>query len=95
MTDPTKDHKRRRRVTKASLTKLGSKLTDLEADTSGPDALRLAQNVASKLKTLDVEFKTHQLAIIDLTEGDVDDADDANLNTEQEELDNHDDRVRE
>ena len=98
MTDPTKDidfHKRRRRVTKASLTKLGSKLTELEADTSGPDALRLAQNLASKLKTLDVEFKTHQLAIIDLSEGDVDDADDANLNTEQEELDNHDDRVRE
>ena len=66
MTDPTKDidfHKRRRRVTKASLTKLGSKLTELEADTSGPDALRLAQNLASKLKTLDVEFKTHQLAI--------------------------------
>ena len=67
MTDPTKDidfHKRRRRVTKASLTKLGSKLTELEAVTSGPDALRLAQNLASKLKTLDVEFKAHQLAII-------------------------------
>ena len=98
MTDTTKDvdfHKRGRRVTRASLTKLGRKLTELEADTSGPDALRLAQNLASKLKTLHVKFKTYQLAIIDLTEGDADDADDASLNTELEKLDNHDDWVRE
>ena len=58
-------HKRRKRVTKASLTKLSSKLTELEADTSDPDALRLAQNLASKLKAIDVKFKTLPLAITD------------------------------
>ena len=60
-------HKKRRRVTKASLTKLSTKLTELETDTTNPDALRAAQALASKLKTFDTEFKTHQLAIIDLT----------------------------
>ena len=63
MTDPTKDidfHKRRRRVTK--LTPLALMLFDWHK--TWPQNSRL----------LDVEFKTHQLAIIDLTEGDVDDA---------------------
>lgn len=82
-------HKKRRRVTKASLTKLSTKLTELESDTANPDALRAAQGLASKLKTLDAEFKTHQLAIIDLTN------DDEGLDAEQQELDDHDERVSE
>ena len=80
-------HKKRRRVTKASLTKLSTKLTELEAN---PDALRIVQGLTSKLKTLDAEFKTHQLAIIDLT-----DDDDDGLAAEQQELDDHDDRASE
>jgi len=80
-------HKKRRRVTKASLTKLSTKLTELETDTTNPDALRAAQALASKLKTFDTEFKTHQLAIIDLTD------DDDSLAVEQQELDDHDDRA--
>ena len=79
-------HKKRRRVTKASLTKLSTKLTELESDTANPDALRAAQGLASKLKTLDAEFKTHQLAIFDLTNDD-------GLATEQQELDDHHDRA--
>ena len=82
-------HKKRRRVTKASLTKLSTKLTELESDTANPDTLRAAQGLASKLKTLDAEFKTHQLAIIDLTN------DDEGLDAEQQELDDHDERVSE
>ena len=62
----------RGRVTKASLTKLSTKLTELETDTTNPDALRAAQGLASKLKTFDTEFKTHQLAISDLTNDDDD-----------------------
>ena len=91
MTDATNVnfHKKRRRVTKASLTKLSSKLTELEADTTNPDALRAAQGLASKLKTLDAESKTHQLAIIDPTN------DDDGLTTEQQELDDHDDHASE
>ena len=84
-------HKKRRRVTKASLTKLSTKLTELEADTTNPDALRAAQGLATKLKTLDAEFKSHQLAIIDFTNADDDDG----LATEQQELDDHDDRASE
>ena len=82
-------HKKRRRVTKASLTKLSTKLTELEADTTNPDALRVAQGLASKLKILDAEFKSHQLSIIDLTD------DDTDLAAEQQELDDHDDRASE
>ena len=76
-------------MTKASLTKLSTKITELEADTANPDALRAAQGLASKLKTLDTEFKSHQLAIIDFTD------DDDALTAEQQELDDHDDRVSE
>ena len=60
-------HKKRRRVTRASLTKLSTKLTELEANTTDPDALRIGQSLVSRLKTLGTEFKTHQLAIIDHT----------------------------
>ena len=91
MTDVTNAdfHKKRRRVTKASLTKLGTKVTELESDTANPDALRAAQGLASKLKTLDAEFKTHQQAVIELTD------DDDGLAAEQQELDDHDDRASE
>ena len=82
-------HKKRRRVTKASLTKLSTRITELEADTANPDALRAAQGLASTLKVLDTEVKSHQLAIIDLTDGD------EALTAKQQELDDHDDRVSE
>ena len=36
-------HKKRRKVTKASLMKLSTKITELEDDTANPDALRAAQ----------------------------------------------------
>ena len=53
------------------------------------DVLRAAQGLASKLKTFYTEFKTHQPAIIDLTD------DDDGLAAEQQELDDHDDRASE
>ena len=61
----------------------------MEADITNPNALRAAQGLASKLKALDTEFKSHQLAIINLTNGD------EALTAEQEELDDHDDRASE
>ena len=57
-------HKKLRRVTKASLTKPNTKLTELEADATNLNALPSVQGLASKRKALDTEFKTHQLAII-------------------------------
>lgn len=51
--------------------------------------LESARNAAEKLKTLKEEFKTHQLAIIDLT----DDEDD--LDEEQQALDDYEDSISE
>ena len=58
-------HKKRRGVVKSSLTKLGTKLIDLEGDTTVPTLLESARNLADKLETLRQDFRTHQLAIID------------------------------
>ena len=82
-------HKKQTRVTKASLTKLSTRITELEADTTNLDVLCAAQGLALKLKALDTEFKSHQLAVIDLTD------DDEALTTKQQELDDHDDYVSE
>ena len=45
-------HKKRMAVVKSSLTKLRTKLTDLEGDTSDPTVLEIAKNLADKLKTV-------------------------------------------
>ncbi len=60
-----RNHKKRRAVARASLTKLGTKLTELEANRDNPDNLRVAQSLATKLKGLDGEFRIHHLAIVD------------------------------
>ncbi len=64
-------------------------VTVLEASPDNPDTICIAQGLATKLKTLDAEFKTHHLSIIDLTYGE------EALVEEQEALDNHDDQVSE
>ena len=79
----------KRRVTRSSLTKLSTKVTEFEANRSSLDAFYNAQNVASKLKTLDAEFRNHQLEIMDLATSEED------LTEEQQALDDHDDIVRE
>ncbi len=61
-------HKKRRAVTRGSITKLGSKITEVESSREHPDSIRVAQTLATKLKVLDAEFKIHMLAIIDLTD---------------------------
>ena len=78
---------KKRRVTRSSLTKLSTKVTELEANWSSPDTFYNAQNVASKLKTLDTEFRNHQLKIMDLAMSEED------LTEEQQALDDHDDIV--
>ena len=59
--------KKRRGVVRASLTKLRTKLMDLEGDTTIPTHMESARNLADKLETLRQDFKTHQLAIMDRT----------------------------
>ena len=89
MTDQLNFHKKRRRVTHSFLTKLATKLTGLESTTKNPDTLRNVLGLATKLKALDAEFRTHHLSIIDLTE------EEEALTEEQQALDDHDNQVSE
>lgn len=79
-------HKKRRGVVRTSLTKLSTKLTPNPRSRS---ILENARNLAEKLKTLQQDFKTHQLAIIDRTD------EEEALEEEQRALDDNDDSVSE
>ena len=81
--------KKRRGVARASLTRLSTRLKDLEGDGEGTKALELAKRMSQKLADLDSEFRTHHHAVVDL----IDDED--TLAKEQETLDAHDDVVAE
>ena len=80
---------RRRGVAKASITRLSTRLKDLEADVSQPATIDHAQRMQQKLDTLDADFRAHHHNIVDLT-----DSEDS-LAREQDVLDEHDDLVAE
>lgn len=73
---------------KASLTRLKTRLTELEAKVREPSTLSHAHKLSPKLESLDSEFKAHHYAIVDAL------ADneqlEENLAKEQDELDQHD-----
>ncbi len=73
--------RRRRGAIKASITKLTSTLEVLE----GQPAISRAQQFLKRLGTLDADFKSHHFAILDILE--------AQVESEQETLDQHDDDV--
>ena len=79
-------HRKRSGVARASLTKLNMKLADLEASRN-PDTLIIAQSLDARLKTLDTEFRTHYLFMVDL----IDNA--TTLDAEQKTPDTHDDNI--
>ena len=79
--------KRRRGRVKASLTKLATKLRELEETEFAPSIASQAQQYLKRLETLDANVKTHHLAIVDVTE------EEEQLTLEQEALDQHDDDV--
>ncbi len=76
--------KRRRGTAKASITKLRTKLTELEGADRDASFATYAQQYLKRLETLDANFKTHHLAIMDVIE------DEEQLGAEQEALDQHD-----
>ena len=82
--------KKRRGVARASLTRLTTRLKELEGNAGGERVLDLVQCMSQKLSDLDAEFQTQHRTVIDL----IDDDDDA-LAKEQEILDAHDDLVTE
>ena len=57
-----------RGVVQASINRLEVRLTTLEGATDRPTTLGAAKQLLSKLETLDAEYKTHHLAIVDLTD---------------------------
>ena len=79
--------RRRRGVTKASITRLSTRLKDLEADISRPGTIDHAQKMQQKLDALDAEFRSHHQGIVDLI-----DSEDS-LTGEQNTLDEHDDFI--
>ena len=79
--------KKRRGIVKASLTRLRTRLTNLESSVEQPDTVDHAKRLSTKLDTLDTEFKAHHYAIVDLTD------DETQLQREQDGLDEHDDEV--
>ncbi len=80
-------NRKRRGTARASITRLVGRVGELESKPSLTAAERLAaQQSLQKLETLDTEFKTHHLAMIDLLEGE-------SLDSEQAVLDEYDDRI--
>jgi hypothetical protein len=80
-------HRRRRGVAKASITRLTTRLKDLEADVSQPATIDHAQRMQQKLDA--GEFQCHHHNVVDLT-----DSEDS-VTREQDVLDEHDDLVAE
>ena len=81
--------KKRRGVARASITRLATRLKDLENDASGPTTLDLAWGITRKLDALHLEFQTHHHAIVDFID------DEEALQKERSTLDKHDDCVAE
>ena len=80
--------RRRRGVAKASLTRLKTRLIELEAKVSEPSTLSHAHKLSPKLESLDSEFKAHHYTIVDALADN--DQLEENLAKEQDELDQHD-----
>ena len=79
--------KKRRGITRASITRFNTKLKDLESKADQAGTFDLAQQMKLKLESLDKDFKTYHYALVDLVD------DEATLASEQETLDNHDDEM--
>ena len=81
--------RKRRGVVRASITRLATRLKDLETKVDQPTTLDLAHRMSQKLDSLDSEFKVHHYALVDIID------DDDLSSKEQETLDEHDDEIAE
>ena len=81
--------KKRRGVARASITRLATRLKDLENDATGSTTLDLARGMTRKLDALDSEFRNHHHNIVDFIDNE------EALQREQSTLDEHDDCVAE
>lgn len=62
--DPTTLRKRQG-VVRASITRLSTRLKDLESKADQPTTLDLARQMSQRLETLESNFKLHDYALID------------------------------
>ena len=79
--------RKKKGTVKASITRLLARVGKLETAVDQPNTLDHAQHSLIRLETLNSEYKVHHFALIDLIE------DEAVLQREQENLDNHDDII--
>ena len=81
--------RKRRGVVRASITRLSTRLRELESKIHEPSTPSHAHRMSQKLESLDADFKLHHYALIDALD------DEAVLAREQETLDQHDDDIAE
>ena len=81
--------RKRRGVVRASITRLGNRLRDLEAAPDAPGVVDRARQLVTKLDALDADFKSLYFQTVDL----IDDKETEELEREQQTLDKHDDDV--
>jgi len=81
--------KKRRGAQRASVTRLGTRVTELEDIADQPGTTGHARQILTKLKSCDDEFKKWHFQIIDS----IDEEDGVSLDNEQTVLDNFDDAV--
>lgn len=79
--------KRRRGIVRGSITRLATRLRDLEGKTDQPSTLDLAQGMALKLRNHDQEYRQHHYSLVELLE------DDGDIEREQGTLDDLDDEL--
>ena len=58
--------RKRRGVVRASITRLTSRIKELESKADQPTTIDLARQTKDKLKSLDSEFKVHHYAVVDV-----------------------------
>ena len=78
---------KRRGISRASITRLTTKLKDLESKVDQPGTFDLAQRMKQRLETLDSEFKTHHYGLVEHID------EEEALKREQEALDDRDDEI--
>ena len=86
---PVSRLRKRRGVVRASITRLGTRLTELEETSDQPRTPDHARQILGKLRSLDEEFRGLHYELIDLIDAGSEDA----LDAEQVILDKHDDDV--
>ncbi len=79
--------RRKRGVVRASITRLQTKIRDLESRPDDPDTPAHGRRISVRLKELEADFKCQHFALIELIEKEED------FEREQEVLDRHDDEI--